>query len=547
VLLFALLATLAVVISQARSIAREAQRAQSTRDFLLRVFSAAEPAGPRLAPPTVADVVRTSIDEAQHAASLAPQVRVKLVDALGGVLRKQGDLKGSLELLERNYRDALAALGGDDPAVLQAGLGLAQARSENGLHAAARTLLDTLMAHAGSGVGVDLRARLLVASANLGTERFERERAFAESERAVALCRDDCSERTRIQTLQTRGYVLSNFQDDAAAIPVLEQALAEQERLFGPAHVEVAITLQALSRAYRRLGQLDRAQSLARRSIGIVEASLPDPHQRRADALDTLRHVLIDARQLDEAVALGQRIIAIDEVARGPGHPALATDQNTLGFTYMLQQDYVRAGEHFRAALAIADALGDERRSAIYQADLGYALGLGGDAAAGMPKLQAAIARFRAQKEVDYSEVTSALEKLGDLQRRGGALAAAQATYAEADRLYRERLPGAPGEWHARTLVGLGRVLAASGDHAGARRTLGDALARFATPESRLSMLRIEARAALADLLARNGAADEALRLLELARGEAARTHGYLPDDVRDLLRSAGAAVAPRG
>jgi len=546
-LMIAVLASLGVVAWQGRSLAREAQRAQSTRDFLLRVFSAAEPAGPRLAPPTVADVVRASIGEAQHSASLQPSVRIELIDALGGVLRKQGDLTGSLHLLEENYANAVATLGAADPATLSAGLGLAQARIESGEHAAARPLLDDLLRRSVPGADVALQARLLSASADLGTELFERARALSESARAVELCERDCGQRTRILALVTRGFVLSSFQDEADAIPVLEQAVAEQRRMFAGPHVEIADTLDTLSRAQRRAGHPDRAEALAREALAIVESSLPDPHQRRSDALDTLRQVLIDLRHYDEAIELGQRIVTMDEAARGPGNTRVATDQNSLGFTYMLRGDYATAGAHFRAALAIADAIPDnERRSGIYQANLGYSIGLGGDAAQGTRLIQAALERFRAQREIDYSEVASALEKLGDLQRRTAQLDAAVATYTESDRIYRTQLSTAPSEWHARTLIGLGRALAERhDDDAAAERALRDGLLLLEARKSAISVLRVEARAALAELLGRVGRTADALHMLDDANAEADAARGTLPLDLQALLQRSAASIRP--
>jgi serine/threonine-protein kinase len=537
-LVVAILTSLGIVSWQAHSIAREAQRAESTRDFLLRVFSAAEPAGPRLGPPTVADVVRASISEAQHSASLQPAVRVELIDALGGVLRKQGDTHNSLQLLEDNYSNAVATLGASDPTTLLAGLGLAESRIEAGLRASARLLLDDLIGKARHVGGRELQARLLSISAFLGTERFERERAFAESAAAVALCAQGCDDRTRIATLVTRGIVLSDFNDEPAAIPALEQAVQLQRQMFGGPHIEIANTLETLSRTYRRTGQLDHAEVLAREALAIVESSLPDPHQRRSNALDSLRQVLIDSRKFDEAIALGLRVIAMDEATRGPGHPALATDQNTLGFTYMLRGDYAAAAAHFRAALALAEAIpDDERRSAIYQADLGYSIGLAGDSAEGKRLIQVALSRFRAQAEVDYSEVSSALEKLGDLARQSGELDVALATYRESDSIYRTRLQTGPTEWHARTLIGLGRTLSAGHDDALAETVLREGIAKITAPSTRLSTMRIEAKAALAEILARNGNALEARRLLREASGEANLAPGTLPADAQALLQ----------
>ena len=543
-LFVAIVGGLSVVAWQEHTIAREAQRAESTRDFLLRVFSAAEPAGPRLAPPTVADVVRASIAEAQRSTTLQPGVRIELIDALGGVLRKQGDVGGSLALLEDNYAKAVATLGAADPATLLAGLGVVAGRSDAGQLASARSLLDDLIRNRHSAPA-GVQARLLSASADIGTERFERERALAESSAAVALCTQGCDPRTRILVLQTRGNVLANFNDEPAAIPVLEEAISLQRHLYGGPHVEIADTLQALSRACRRIGQLDRAESLAREALAIVEASLPDPHLRRAGALDALRQVLIDSRKLDEAIALGLRVVAMDEVTRGPGHPAVATDQNTLGFTYMMQDDYARAAERFRAALAISESMPDnERRSAIYQADLGYSIGLGGDAAGGARQIRAALERFRGQSEVDYSEVSSALEKLGDLQRRSGQYPAALSAYVEADAIYRDQLKTGPSEWHARTLVGIGRTLTEDGrDDAHAERALREALARITTPSSRISALRVEAKVVLAELLVRRGGGLEVRQLLDAAAAENDASRGTLPRDVQQLLLRANAAA----
>jgi serine/threonine-protein kinase len=545
-MLVGLVAGTGIVAWQARSIAREAQRAESTRDFLLRVFSAAEPAGPRLAPPTVADVVHAALGEVQHSTSLQPAVRIELIDELGGVLRKQGDMNASLKLLEENYRNAIATLGASDPTTLQAGLGLAESESEAKQTTAARPLLDELIRASRVHAGNALRARLLTTSAWLGVERFESERALAESAEAVALCAKACDERTRIATLVARGDVLASFNDEPAALPVLEQALTAQRRMFAGPHVEIADTLGMMSRAYRRIGNLDRAEALARESLAIIESSLPDPHQRRSNALDALRQVLIDSRKFDEAVVLGQRITKMDETLFGPEHTNLATDHNTLGYVYLLQGHYAEATDCFAVALAIARKIPDnERKAAIYQADFGYAIGLGSDPARGMGLIGEAVTRFRAQRDIDYSELSSALEKLGELQRTSGDLDVALATYENSDLVYREHLTTAPREWHARTLLGLGRTLAERGEDVRAERILRDAIDHIGTPPARLSVMRVEARVVLAEILNRRGETTDAMRMLGDASREGDLAQGTLPASLQALLQDARSAIKP--
>jgi serine/threonine-protein kinase len=543
-LLLALITGTGIVAWQAHSLAREAQRARSTLDFLLHVFSAAEPAGPRLNPPTVADVVRASMRQVQQAATLQPTVRIELTAALGDVLRKQGDLKGSLQLLEQNHREAVAALGASDPTTLLAGLALAQAQGEAKLDTQARLLLDTLLQQ-GRSASAELRARLLALSAEVGADHFERERALQESAQALALCTQQCDERTRILTLITRGNVLAAFQDDPAAIAVLEQAATMQRRVFGGPHVEIADTLEALSRAYRRTGRLERAESLARESLAIAEASLPDPHQRRVSALDSLRQVLMDSGKFEEAIALGLRIIAMDEVIFGPAHTSLATDENTLGYTYSMRGDFELAAQHFRIALAIAEQIPDNaRRRAIYQANLGQSIGHSGNVAEGQRLIRNALSRFQAQSDIDYSEVTSALEKLGDLQRESGDLQSALATFEQADAIYRKRLPTAPSEWHARTLIGIGRTLSDAGaDIARAESELRAAIAKTSANDKAFSPLRIEAQAALADLLYRKGDRSAARQLLDGVNAQVHSAQRPLPYCLAQMLQQLTARI----
>ncbi|MEO8673673.1 MAG: serine/threonine-protein kinase, partial [Tahibacter sp.] len=356
--LIAIFVMLGVALWQAKRAHEQAQRAASVRDFLLNVFSAAEPAGPRLAPPSVVEVVRNSITQAQRSADLYPAVRVELLEALGNVLRTQGQLKDSVEILEANYRSATDELGAADAATLAAGLGLAKALMDDGQRAQARALMDQLLLHNSRGE-TDLRARLLATSAALAVDRYERERALQESIAAIQLCARDCSESTRINALLVRGYVLAGFQMDDEAIVILEQALRAQRAYYAGNHVAIADNEQGLSRAHRRRGEFSQAEALARDALAIVEASVPDPHVRRSDALDTLRQVLIDERHFDEAIVLGQRLIAMDVATLGPDHPGVATSQNTLGFTYMMDAQFGKAAEHFRAALELSERIPD--------------------------------------------------------------------------------------------------------------------------------------------------------------------------------------------
>lgn len=540
----AILASLGVALGQANVARGEAQRANSVRDFLLSVFTAAEPAGPRLAPPSVVDVVRASIVEAQRSKSLYPSVRIELLQSLGNVLRTQGQLDESIRLLESNYLEAITILGQSNATTALAGLSLARARINAGQGPAARVLLDQLLQQQGLA-DHDLRSRLLAASSLLAVDRFERERALRESMAAVGECVNACSEPTRINALLAQGYVLANFQQDEAAIAIMETALTAQRTFFAGAHVDIADNEQGLSRSYRRLGQFDRAEALARDSLAIVEASVPDPHVRRSDALDTLRQVLIDTRQFDEAEALGQRIVAMETATLGAGHPSVATSENTLGFTYMMDAKFSQAVEHYQAALDLSERIPDnQRRSAIYQANLGVSLGRNGDPAKGMQMIRTSIEILRAQAEPDYDQICSALEKLGALQRFGGDAKASLAAYSDSLTIYEEKLADAPKAWRVISLVGRGRALLELGRDAEAEASFNEALANETTPINRISPDRIEARAGLASAIHHRGDQVLASSVLDQAQTERLAAQGRLSSTLQAYVDSVAASIA---
>ena len=302
----------------------------------------------------------------------------------------------------------------------------------------------------------------------------------------------------------------------------MEQALALQRDTYGGPHVAIAETLQRLSRVERRLDRLDAAETLARESLVIVEASVPDPHRARAEALDALWQVLIDRNREAEAVAVGERVVAMDEATLGATHPAVATSKNTLGFAYNRAGDSVRAIAAHREAVAISMRYPENaRRTALYKGNLGEQLGLSGNFGEGVRLVREALDELRGLPEPDHGEICAALEKLGQLQLLSGDAAAALASYAESDALYRTHLKTAPPAWHVYTLVGLGRAMAETGDRDGAIAQLREALARIDALAGLPISIRVQARAALAEQLALAGELRQAHALARRAAREA--------------------------
>ncbi|MBO9664176.1 serine/threonine-protein kinase [Dokdonella sp.] len=541
----ALLGAFAAVVWQGNVARREAERAGSMRDLLLDVFRAAEPAGPRLAPPSVADVVEAAVGRLRKADGLRPDVRIELVAALGGVLGKQGRLQQAEELLEANQREAATLLPAAHPIRAEAGLAHAAVLVDAGRRGEARATMDALLAEWPRANGADLRARALTASVMLRTHELERERALVESAEALDTCAGGaCRVPTHIAALIARGEAFSANYDDASAIAPLEAALASQRSLYEGPHVETANIQRLLGLALGRLGQGDRAEVAAREALAIVEASFPDPHYRRVEALSSLNLVLMDRYKMDEVLQLSQRLVAMRSATLGPDHPKVAFDYNNLGALRARVGDYAAAEREFRAALDIVEARHPgSMQATIYRGNLAGLLALRGDPA-GMPMLRDVIAALRAQPEPSSDMICAMLEKLGRAAFVHGDAAGALAAYGDADAIYRD---SAVNEKHrVYTRVGLGRALALAGRRHEAVEQLELALARMSYPPDGQVPVRVEARAALADLLREAGRAEEA-RPLALQATEEARRIGRLPSYVQDAVDRVGAPQRPAG
>jgi tetratricopeptide (TPR) repeat protein len=485
----------------------------------LLVCGAAGPAGPRLAPPTVADVVSAGILEAQQSALLQPRVRISLVSALGEVLIGQGESERAARLLAGNFAAAEESLAPRDPVRMEAGLMLARAEQAVGRRADARSRTDALLGLRSRTQ--PFRSELLAFSAQLAAEMYERARALRESAQATADC-EQCPALTRARVLLARGDVLAQFQEDAAALGYFEQALDLQRSMHGAQHIAVAETLQRLSRLERRLDHMERAEALARESLAIVEASVPAPHQSRSQALDTLWQVLIDSNRDLEAIELGEQVVAMDEATLGSSHPARATAKNTLAFVHQRLGHVDRAIAGYREAIAISSQWPENlRRTATYKANLGNELGKAGRVAEGADLLQEALRDFRSMPDPDHGEICAALEKLGALHLMHGNPVAAVAAYTEADHLYRSRIANAPPTWHVYTLIGLGVALSETGDRVRATEHLEEAVRRIAELASMPFHARAKAHAGLALELAAAGDHDRARSLARAAAEDA--------------------------
>jgi tetratricopeptide (TPR) repeat protein len=114
------------------------------------------------------------------------------------------------------------------------------------------------------------------------------------------------------------------------AVPGYERALALKERVLGPDHLEMAITLSNLSCALAKLRSFDRALTASRRAGAIYERWLSPRSPVMANYLSNHGDVLLAAGLVDEARTAYARSLEIMGAA-DRGFVPLAVIQSTRG------------------------------------------------------------------------------------------------------------------------------------------------------------------------------------------------------------------------
>lgn len=277
--------------------------------------------------------------------------------------------------------------------------------------------------------------------------------------------------------------------DYAAAVPLLEEAVALARKTVGPSP-QLAQGLNDLGVAYGQRAELAAARTA-----------------------------------LEEALALRRRLL-------GAEHPLVAVSESELGRTFFDEGRFAEAEAHFRTALAIRrQALGSaDHETATSMSDLGLLLRQRGDRAGAEALLREALEVTRAVSGPQHPDTGTALGNLALTVSERGDLAAAEAMFREAVEIGTASL-GAEHPDNAGRLANLAFVLRQRGKLSEAAATYDEALrlSRQALGPEHPAVARQEVGLARVELDAARPAVAEALLRHALAVQQAA----YVADDWR--------------
>jgi serine/threonine-protein kinase len=469
-LVLAIFAALGVALWQA-SVARkqsqvaheEAERADTTRRFLIGVFDNVEP--------------DANLGQAITAHQLLDQGERQL--DVGSAL-PGGTRLDLTVLIARLYWDL-----GD------------YARAEPLLKRALDSAAD-------AGASADVRARTLMTVADIEAQKHRYNDSLAHAKEALALAAtagragdDIASKARRLVAVSLHGQ--DNSKD---AEPLLRDALAEDRALYGERSQAVLDDSLELGDELTELSRFDDAIALLRGALDLARDLHGPVHTNVAVALQELSGALGYAGKYAESETLQREALEVYAKVYGSEHTETMTARSNLFWTLEHEGHYEEALGGRRADIAILEQHPPLRLQlvATYYNTMGadlYKLGRLEEAETAIRKSLALFATLQGSN--DEWDSADPMLNLGDLLRVEGKLDEAEATFRHALGIEEKHEPPTSG-WLNRDRGSLAETLRASGRHDEALAMLkaANAARSGAKPDPIQCLLR--ARLALAEL-----------------------------------------------
>jgi tetratricopeptide (TPR) repeat protein len=241
-------------------------------------------------------------------------------------------------------------------------------------------------------------------------------------------------------SLDDLGAVRMAQGDTAGAEPLMRDALAIRRSRRAADDPQLAVGLNNLAYVLWRKGDLEEAEAMYREALGIDRRALGSEHPEIPTKLLNLAVLLRDRGRPDAAEALAREALATRRKILGDQHPALANTLDVLAGALEDRGQYAEAEVLMRDALALARQTYGEVHldTARLQHNLGWLLWKQGNHAEADPVLRAAVANVPKTYGAGHRMARAALSNLAHNLNSLGDARAAEATAREALALYRQ-------------------------------------------------------------------------------------------------------------
>jgi len=355
-LLAVALASLGTALWQGQQAKRAAERAQAealrantVREYLIRLFEAESPGGPRSEVPDTLTLLERGAAKAEKELADNPQVQGDLLLAIGRIYGQIGRLKDA----QRTVEQSVAALRGDPP--------------ENPVR----------------------YAEALAQSGDLTRQQGRYPDALKAFDESVALLRAHAPGSSPLAlALHQRALALGESGRHDEAIADYRESLALREADPKSSAYDRLRTVGAMGTAYWRARRYEEAEPLLRRAVDMALEHLGENHAETTRRMHNFAQMLADTERLREASGMFRRSLAIQRkvyeaapINMGPTLNSLAALEFRLGHAaeadaYLKELEDLMASQPDKESLRAVSVQNNRGRITELQGDFPRALRL---------------------------------------------------------------------------------------------------------------------------------------------------------------------------
>ena len=160
----------------------------------------------------------------------------------------------------------------------------------------------------------------------------------------------------RATLLENEGTAHLAQLDGDTALQRYEAALAIREELAFRDPLGLLSTLGSIGILLEELHRYDEALAMGQRALALAQSIVGDAHPHTARSHDNLGTTLLRMGRVDEALVHLERALEIRRAALGDAHPLVALSSSHLGLAHLDRGDPARAVEHYRRAVELGAA-----------------------------------------------------------------------------------------------------------------------------------------------------------------------------------------------
>ena len=407
----ALVAGTGLALWQANEARRESARTRESLQFLSDTLAAASPMQAMATEVSVRQLLDSARVELDKRSTADPQVKQPVQRMLGRLYQALGEPTVAVGLFEQGLRGVTPA--GRDEALALAG-DLDDYSSALGSLERGKESLAVARRAAGlrNRFAPDDPAQQLYIHDQLGFAHYrsgDYKQAEQEWLQVLALARSTRNppRDVVVNASQALSAMLSFNGDYKRSLEIVDQGIAFADRSGVPAESPLRINLlRARADALLKLGDAAAAESVVRRAIALQRKTTSDRGNHMADLQNTLGYVLSDLGRYRESLqALSQSDIIDKATAAAPTDHAISL--SNLASVHENAGDYPKAvalGQQALATLDAADVPADDPERRMMERNHTRSLGLAGQTAQALPRMQALRERARTLDGVDSAE-----------------------------------------------------------------------------------------------------------------------------------------------